>query len=77
MLDERVQFMLGGHTHQRMVRVFQGLTVVNAGTIHRKDEQTFTVVDFDAMRVAFYSAKEGETGNLIEEVALPPPAPMS
>ena len=76
MLDEDVQFMLGGHTHRRMVRVFQGLTVVNVGTIHRKDEQTFTVVDFDVMRVSFYSAKRGETGTLIEEVPLPPPAPM-
>ena len=40
MLDEEVQFMLGGHTHQRMVRGFAGLTVVNAGTIHRNVEQT-------------------------------------
>ncbi len=73
MLDRSVQFMIGGHTHERMVRAFPGLTVINAGTIHRKDEQTFTVVDFDAMRVAVYSAKEGETGRLIEEVELPAP----
>ena len=58
MLDEEVQFMLGGHTHERMIRVFPGLTVINAGTIHRKDEQTFTVVDFAATRVSFYSAAE-------------------
>ncbi|MBW2687749.1 MAG: metallophosphoesterase family protein, partial [Deltaproteobacteria bacterium] len=50
MLDEDVDFMIGGHTHQRMIRVFPGLTVINAGTIHRKDEQTFMVVDFGAMR---------------------------
>lgn len=73
MLDDTVQFMLAGHTHERMVRTFPGLTVVNAGTIHRKDEQTFTVVDFDTMRVAFYSAREGEIGTLVEEVDLPPP----
>jgi len=73
MLDEEVQFMLGGHTHQRMIRVFPGLTVINAGTIHRKDEQTFMVVDFGAMRVGFYSAAEGNTGQLIEELELPPP----
>jgi predicted phosphodiesterase len=76
MLDETVQFMLGGHTHERMVRVFPGLTVVNAGTIHPKDEQTFTVVDFEAMRVGFYSAAAGTTGNLIEEVELPRPDPV-
>ena len=76
MTDEGVQFMLSGHTHERMVRVFPGLTVVNAGTIHRNYEQTFTVVDFDAMRVGFYSAAEGKTGELIEELELPAPGPV-
>ena len=76
MLDEEVQFMLGGHTHARMVRVFPGLTVVNAGTIHRKDEQTFMVVDFDKTRVEFYSAAQATTGDLIEELDLPPPDPV-
>ncbi len=75
MLDDAIQFMIGGHTHERMVRVFPGLTVVNAGTIHRKDEQTFTVIDFDAMKVSFHSAAEPTLGNLIEEVDLPPPDP--
>jgi predicted phosphodiesterase len=76
MLDEDVQFMIGGHTHERMVRVFAGLTVVNAGTLYRQNEQTFTVVDFGAMRVGFYSAAEGNTGELIEEVELPMPGPI-
>ena len=77
MLDEDVRFMLGGHTHERMVRVFPGLTVVNAGTIHRKNEQTFTLVDFAAMRVGFYSAAQGKTGDLIEELDLPSPGPVA
>jgi len=76
MLDGDVQFMIGGHTHQRMIRVFPGLTVINAGTLHRKDEQTFMVIDFGAMRVEFYSAAEGETGELIEELDLPTPGPV-
>jgi predicted phosphodiesterase len=76
MLDDTIQFMVGGHTHQRMVRVFPGLTVINAGTIHRKDEQTFTVVDFNTMKVAFYSAAVQDTGKLIEQVDLPPPGPV-
>lgn len=76
MLDDTIQFMIGGHTHQRMVRVFPGLTVINAGTIHRKDEQTFTVIDFNTMKVGFYSAAEGDTGTLIEELVLPVPGPV-
>lgn len=76
MIDADLQFMIGGHTHQRMIRVFPGLTVINAGTIHRKDEQTFMVVDFEAMRVGFYSAEEGTTGKQIEELDLPTPGPV-
>lgn len=76
MVDDEVEFMIAGHTHERMVRVFPGLTVVNAGTIHRKDEQTFMVVDFQAMRVEFYSAAPGTIGELIEEVDLPMPGPV-
>jgi predicted phosphodiesterase len=68
--------MLGGHTHERMVRVFPGLTVVNAGTIYRNYEQTFVVADFGAMRVAFYSAVARNMGELIEEVELPMPGPV-
>lgn len=77
MLDEEVQFMLGGHTHERMVRVFPGLTVVNAGTIHRNFEQSFALVDFDAMRAGFYSAAPGQMGTLIEEMELPVPGPVA
>jgi predicted phosphodiesterase len=76
MIEGDLQFMIGGHTHQRMIRVFPGLTVINAGTIYRNNEQTFMVVDFGAMHVEFYSAAEGTTGNLIEELDLPPPAPV-
>ncbi len=76
MLDEEIQFMIGGHTHERMVRVFPGLTVINAGTIHRKNEQSFTVVDFEAMRVSAYSAAKETAGELVEEVELPMPGPV-
>ena len=76
MLDDSTQFMIGGHTHERMVRVFPGLTVINAGTIHRKDEQTFTIIDFNTMKVAFYSAANADTGTLIEELDLPLPDPL-
>jgi predicted phosphodiesterase len=76
MLDEEVQFMLGGHTHERMIRVFPGLTVINAGTLHRNNEQTFMVVDFGAMRVESYSATEEKIGELIDDVDLPMPGPV-
>jgi len=76
MLDDEVQFMIGGHTHERMVRVFPGLIVINAGTIYRNDEQTFTVIDFDQMRVGYYSAAADSTGKLLEELPLPEAPPV-
>ena len=77
MLDDSVQFMIGGHTHERMVRQFPGLTVINAGTIHRSFEQVFGVIDFVEMCIAFRSAAPHNTGELIEEREIPRPAPLS
>ena len=76
MLDESLQYVIGGHTHQRMVRVFPGLTVVNVGTIHRKDEQTYTVIDFDARNVEVYSAAAPDVGRLVDNTRLPEPGPV-
>lgn len=76
MCDDDVQFMIGGHTHERMVRVFPGLTVINAGTIFRDNEQSFTVIDFSEMRVEAYSAAQSNLGQRIETKPLPPPGPV-
>jgi putative phosphoesterase len=47
-VDPSVAWMVGGHTHQRMVRVLDGLTVINAGTLHRGYAQGFVIVDLQA-----------------------------
>lgn len=73
MLDDDVQFMIGGHTHHHMVRVFPGLTVINAGTIHRKSTQTFTVIDFDQLTVDVHAADAEHA--VLEHQALPTPPP--
>lgn len=75
MVDPTVDFMLGGHTHERMVRRFQGLTVINPGTLHRDDEPGFAVVDFEAMEVRFFDV-QGSTVRPAATTALPPPAPL-
>lgn len=54
MLREDLVFMIGGHTHQRMVRRFPGLTVVNVGTLHREDDPCFATIDFERRSVDFY-----------------------
>lgn len=55
MLDDEITFMIGGHTHQRMVRGFVGLTVINAGTLHREFDQGCVIADFEAGEVRFYN----------------------
>jgi len=77
MLDPDVEFMLGGHTHERMVRRFQGLVVVNAGTLRRNDDPGFVVVDFERMVVrCFDIADLGADIREVDELPLPRPLPV-
>jgi predicted phosphodiesterase len=48
-----VQIVLDGHTHQRMVRSFAGLTVVNAGTLSRRHEPGAVLVDLPSGDVSW------------------------
>jgi predicted phosphodiesterase len=44
----RHRWVLNGHSHQRMVRHFSGLSIVNAGTLKRGHAACFLEVDFRA-----------------------------
>lgn len=77
MLDASVDYMLAGHTHERMVRRFQGLVVVNAGTLRRDDDPGFVLVDFERMVVRCFDIAElGATITEVEELLLPRPLPV-
>ncbi len=43
--DRTCRFLVGGHTHQRMVRRFGDLTVLNPGTLCRRDEPGFLEIE--------------------------------
>ncbi len=73
MLDPDVSYMLGGHTHQSMVRRFVGVSVVNAGTLHRRYAPGFCIVDFAAEEVAHYLCSDGHL-RLAHTEPLPRPA---
>jgi len=51
---ERVRFVVNGHTHRRMVRTLEGVTIINAGTLLWNNDPCFLVADFDALTVQFY-----------------------
>ena len=50
LLDDSLRFMIGGHTHQRMVRSFEGLSIINAGTLHDHGPAGFILVDVGGER---------------------------
>jgi len=71
MVREDLAFMLGGHTHRRMVREFSGLTVINAGTLHRDFEPCVALLDLGALFVEFHDV--GSTVTLADVQILPVP----
>lgn len=48
------RFIVNGHTHHRMVRAFDSLTIINAGTLRIEHEPCFLTVDFGQGAVQFY-----------------------
>jgi len=51
-------FMLGGHTHRRMVRRFDHMTVINAGTLYNGHSPCIAIADFDAGHVQFHDFRD-------------------
>jgi predicted phosphodiesterase len=45
--ERRYRFVLNGHTHKAMLRTFGPLSIINAGTLLREAERSFTLVDFE------------------------------
>jgi putative phosphoesterase len=48
-------FIVNGHTHHRMVRSFIQMTIINAGTLHRKSDPCFCTADFGAGAVQYFN----------------------
>lgn len=74
-LDPELTFMVAGHTHERMVRAFPGLVVVNAGTL-RREAPGFVRIDFGEKKVRFFDLRDGAVVE-VGEVELPDPMPLT
>ena len=57
--ERRYRFVLNGHTHRPMLRTFGPLSIVNAGTLFREHERSFTFVDFERGELLRYSSSAG------------------
>lgn len=71
------RFVLNGHTHERLVRSFDDLTIINAGTLYRKHNPCFCVADFAAGTVQYFdlvtNVEQGKFDILeAERFTLPP-----
>lgn len=72
--DRSLAFMIGGHTHHRMVRPIDGLIVINAGTLHRDYFPGFITVDFTTRIVEGFDLVYGQA---LSAEKLPFDAPSS
>jgi putative phosphoesterase len=52
--EDRVRVIVGGHTHQRMVRRFGDLVFVNAGTLRSGNDPCVGILDLVERNVRFY-----------------------
>jgi predicted phosphodiesterase len=57
--SQRYQYVVGGHTHLRMVRQIGGVTFINAGALHYTREPCCLVLDFAAKRAQFFDHADG------------------
>lgn len=62
--SQRYKFIINGHTHQRMVRSFAGVTIINVGKLKQEHNPCFAVADFDKRIVQFY---EIESDSIIHD----------
>lgn len=56
----RWRYVIHGHSHQRMVRTFDGLTFINVGTLSRDDAPCFAIIDFSRGEVLFHDLHEDQ-----------------
>jgi predicted phosphodiesterase len=53
-LEGEYRFVVNGHTHNRMVRDFDHMTIINAGTLYHDHNPCFLIADFEKGFVQFY-----------------------
>jgi predicted phosphodiesterase len=68
--DGTTRWVVGGHTHKRMVRRIGHVTFLNAGTLHREFPACVLVLDLEESEARFYDVLEGPTFVLTERIEL-------
>jgi len=55
--SRRARFVINGHSHRPMLRTIDGLTILNAGTLHPKHRPVCSVADFGKGEVQMYDIR--------------------
>ena len=55
LMQAQYRFVINGHTHRRMVRTLDDLTILNAGTLQWGYERGFLIADFERAIARFYT----------------------
>jgi predicted phosphodiesterase len=55
--SRRARFVINGHSHRPMLRTIDGLTILNAGTLHPKHRPVCSIADFDEGVVQIYDLR--------------------
>ncbi|MDB5390424.1 MAG: metallophosphoesterase [Planctomycetaceae bacterium] len=66
----RYRFVINGHTHHHMVRTFDDMTIINAGTLRRDHQPCLTIIDFSQAKVNFFKIRNLTEIEPWEEVSL-------
>lgn len=64
--ERRYRFVLNGHSHRAMLRTFGPLSIINAGTLLRGSERSFTFVDFERGELSRFRHPAGELRRELE-----------
>ncbi len=54
MMAKEYRYVANGHTHHRLVRSFDDLTIINAGTLFHEHYPCFVIVDFKCGEAQYY-----------------------
>lgn len=69
-MAKKYRYVMNGHTHQKMVRTIDDLTIINAGTLHPGYSPVFALVDFAAGWVRFFDVENPARIRLCEQLSL-------
>ncbi|MFC1743788.1 metallophosphoesterase family protein [Candidatus Riflebacteria bacterium] len=69
--EGKYNFILSGHSHQKMVRKIGDLILINAGTLYRNHDGGFLILDFAKALVRFFKIFDGVNIREITHQKLP------